>query len=165
MNSKSIPADVVQILGTHGQEHLVKWWNTLTDSQCHELADQIRSIDFHVIASALTKDHAEVGHTPTVNRADIARAPGTVVRQPALRPIAKPGNEHLNTAKSSFHPAGFGVITVAGGQGSRLGFEHPKGMFPIGPLSQRSLFQIFAEQIQARNPPSQYIAAVDDYDQ
>ena len=42
------------------------------------------------------------------------------------------------------------VITVAGGQGSRLGFDHPKGMFPIGPVTDRTLFQIFAEQIVAR---------------
>lgn len=151
MNSKSIPADVVQILGTHGQQHLLKWWDTLTDSQCRELADQIRSIDFNVIASALTKDHAEVGHTPTVNRADIAKAPGTVVRQPATtsdREAWQRASQHGEELLSSGRIA---VITVAGGQGSRLGFEHPKGMFPIGPRSQRSLFQIFAEQIQARN--------------
>ena len=41
------------------------------------------------------------------------------------------------------------AILVAGGQGSRLGFEHPKGMFPIGPVSGHSLFQILIERVVA----------------
>jgi UDP-N-acetylglucosamine/UDP-N-acetylgalactosamine diphosphorylase len=42
-----------------------------------------------------------------------------------------------------------GLILVAGGAGTRLGFEGPKGTFPIGPVSQSSLFQIHAEKIVA----------------
>ncbi len=42
-----------------------------------------------------------------------------------------------------------GVILVAGGSGTRLGFEGPKGTFPIGPVSSASLFQIHAEKIVA----------------
>jgi UDP-N-acetylglucosamine/UDP-N-acetylgalactosamine diphosphorylase len=43
-----------------------------------------------------------------------------------------------------------GVILVAGGEGTRLGFPHPKGQFPIGPVSGKSLFQLLAEQAVAR---------------
>ncbi len=41
------------------------------------------------------------------------------------------------------------MVVVAGGQGSRLGFDQPKGMYPIGPVSQRSLFEIHADRIAA----------------
>jgi UDP-N-acetylglucosamine/UDP-N-acetylgalactosamine diphosphorylase len=39
-------------------------------------------------------------------------------------------------------------MVVAGGQGTRLGFEGPKGLFPIGPVSGRTLFELQAQKIQ-----------------
>ncbi|MFG0332559.1 MAG: UTP--glucose-1-phosphate uridylyltransferase, partial [Maioricimonas sp. JB049] len=44
-----------------------------------------------------------------------------------------------------------GAILVAGGQGTRLGFDQPKGMFPIGPVSNKMLFQFHCEQLVARS--------------
>ncbi len=44
------------------------------------------------------------------------------------------------------------MILVAGGQGTRLGFDHPKGMYPIGPLSNRTLFQIHVDRLRQYEP-------------
>jgi len=40
-------------------------------------------------------------------------------------------------------------FVVAGGQGSRLGFEGPKGCFPAACVSGKTLFEIFGETIKA----------------
>ncbi|MDB4671177.1 UDPGP type 1 family protein [Pirellulaceae bacterium] len=41
------------------------------------------------------------------------------------------------------------MILVAGGQGTRLGFPQPKGLFPIGPVSGRTLFEIVIDRLKA----------------
>jgi UDP-N-acetylglucosamine/UDP-N-acetylgalactosamine diphosphorylase len=42
-----------------------------------------------------------------------------------------------------------GCLVLAGGQGTRLGWNHPKGTYPIAPSSQKSLFELFASSILA----------------
>lgn len=41
------------------------------------------------------------------------------------------------------------AFTVAGGQGTRLGYDGPKGTFPVTPVRGHTLFQVFAEKIHA----------------
>ena len=58
-------------------------------------------------------------------------------------------NEERLLGEEALRRGEVAVLMVAGGQGSRLGFEHPKGMFAIGPVSNNSLFQIHAEKVLA----------------
>lgn len=41
------------------------------------------------------------------------------------------------------------AFVVAGGQGTRLGYDGPKGTFPVTPVKEKPLFQVFAEKILA----------------
>lgn len=61
----------------------------------------------------------------------------TIVREPSYKPQ---GNQLLKEGK-------VGCVMLAGGQGTRLGFSGPKGMFPISPADNKTLFHLFAEKI------------------
>ena len=50
--------------------------------------------------------------------------------------------------KSLISEGKIGCLIVAGGQGTRLGYDGPKGTYPIGPVSGRSLFEYFALSIR-----------------
>ncbi len=132
-------------LAACGQEHLLAFWNEL-DADSHELlAGQIREIDFDLIARVYRHRHDQSGIRELADRA--SSPPGIRIRRKAEgQPTAAEARERGVQAIAAGE---LGVILVAGGQGTRLGFAHPKGMFPMGPVSERSLFQIFVEKILA----------------
>jgi len=73
------------------------------------------------------------------------------IAAPELLPTSRsaaPGHEDArSTGWDALRAGQVAVVTVAGGQASRLGFDGPKGAFPIGPVSGASLFQGFAGQL------------------
>jgi UDP-N-acetylglucosamine/UDP-N-acetylgalactosamine diphosphorylase len=70
-----------------------------------------------------------------------------------LLPVTKNEEERWQQAWEVGHSAiaagKIAAATVAGGQASRLGFPHSKGLFPISPVRNKPLFQIFAEKIRS----------------
>lgn len=53
-----------------------------------------------------------------------------------------------------------GCLILAGGQGTRLGFDGPKGMFPISPIAHKSLFQILSERAVCASKRAQRVLPV-----
>ena len=52
-----------------------------------------------------------------------------------------------NIGKSCIRDGKAGVVILSGGQGTRLGFAGPKGMYNMGLLSGKSIFQLHIERI------------------
>lgn len=147
-----VPEQITDVLNQFDQLHLIQWWDSLSASQRQQLIDQIRQQDLAQIRQ-IWQDATAVGTAESASnggRIDRAAAPKSVVRQPQSSEDIAVRRSAEKIGSQLLHEGRIAVVTVAGGQGSRLGFEHPKGMFPIGPTSARTLFQIFAEQILAR---------------
>ena len=127
-----------------GQEHLLTFWNELTDAEKNAFSAQLEEIDFdelkkliadYVLVKPKTAIPDDLGPAPY-----FPLVPKNQEQEELYKKAAARGEELLRAGKVS-------CLTVAGGQGTRLGFDGPKGTYPIGPVTGRSLFQYFAESI------------------
>ena len=148
----SMKQKIFDHLKTFGQEHLLTFWDVLSESEQERLVAQIDAIDFAQIAK-LYERRDEPAESLTL--ADKANDPPSyqfsTVPDPtpcktsipvSVNEAIEAGTELLRTGKIAF-------VLVAGGQGTRLGFHHPKGMYPIGPVSNATLFQFHFEKVLA----------------
>lgn len=76
-------------------------------------------------------------------------APAPYEKHPAQGGDAAAWQKARAAGEAALHAGRVAAFTVAGGQGTRLGYDGPKGTFPVTPLRQKPLFQVFAEKIRA----------------
>lgn len=126
----------------YGQDHLFQCWETLSAAERESLLTEISEIDFplmrHLTETWVFQEPAAEHFTRIDPVPVIPKA--THEREDARQAWAA-GEEALRAGR-------VGLFLVAGGQGTRLGFEGPKGAYPIGPVSKKSLFEFHAEKIQ-----------------
>jgi UDP-N-acetylglucosamine/UDP-N-acetylgalactosamine diphosphorylase len=128
------------------QQHLILFWDQLNPIQRQSLATQIRAMDFKRLDRLGREQLVSTDWERLARQAE----PPPMIRKEALAKHRAEDDSTIRSAGERSIEAGhWGVLLVAGGQGSRLGFEQPKGMFPIGPVSGRSLFQMHCDTIHA----------------
>ena len=135
--------ELLTLLRPLGQEHLLAWWDRLSPNERKELATQIRSVDFERLGRLFRARRTSEDWSALSRRA--VGPPAVRVRGPnpfSAEQAQRRGHEALAAGR-------VGLVLVAGGQGTRLGFDHSKGLYPIGPVSQASLFQILIERLVA----------------
>ena len=120
------------------------FWDRLNDAQRRDLAEQIRRIDFALLDRLYSRRNDQGGVRELANRA----APPPAIRLDSPQNPFTP-QQARRRGREALAAGQVGAILVAGGQGTRLGFDHPKGMYAIGPVSRRTLFQIHVEKIVA----------------
>ncbi|MBW2712566.1 MAG: UDPGP type 1 family protein [Deltaproteobacteria bacterium] len=124
-----------------GQEHIFRFWDEISESERKNLSQQASSIDLGSISDAFSKIQ------PTEEGLEALIEPPSVLRMPSRGGDPKAWQEALERGEQVLAEGKAAPFVVAGGQGTRLGFSGPKGSFPIGPVSQRSLFELQAQKI------------------
>ncbi|MBR3086351.1 MAG: UDPGP type 1 family protein, partial [Kiritimatiellae bacterium] len=124
-----------------GQSHILRFWDKLSDAEREALRAQVASLDTNALARMRKvlkgKGKAAAPSSP------MEPAPAIELTDPTERAAAiARGEDELRSGRVA-------VVLVAGGQGSRLGFDGPKGAFPIGPITGAPLFHFHARKILA----------------
>jgi UDP-N-acetylglucosamine/UDP-N-acetylgalactosamine diphosphorylase len=127
----------------YDQQHLIDFFERLNEGQRERLEEQLRSIDLE----QLRRLHA--GHD---NSPDWGQLAGRAEPPPAIslqQNVGERQSQAKERGEALLRAGKVGVILVAGGQGTRLGFDLPKGMYRIGPLSSRTLFEMHVDRLRA----------------
>ncbi|MCF6157674.1 MAG: UDPGP type 1 family protein [wastewater metagenome] len=127
-----------------GQQHIFRWWDALSPFEKENLLRQVASIDFPFLHKLF---HTYLQKPVSTFRGTLA--PPYVISVPAT-PEERRSAERIYRIGESFLRRGeIAVLTVAGGDGTRLGGNGPKGTLHIAPISGKSIFQLHAEKICA----------------
>lgn len=138
--------EVKNLLEKYHQSHLLAFWGELSPTQRDNLLDQIEQLDFEEVSRWVR--FVLENTSPEIDSDDIAPV-SSYSSEPA-----DPGQRHkyaeaVRLGERLISAGKVAAFVVAGGQGTRLGFDGPKGNFPISPVKQKTFFQIFAETIAA----------------
>jgi UDP-N-acetylglucosamine/UDP-N-acetylgalactosamine diphosphorylase len=143
--------EAAALLKECGQEHLLAHWGRLDAKGRKALLAQISTIDPASVARC-AKALAAGAETPDSSKGTAPKV--TVLKGAKFAAAVAAGEKELRAGRVA-------VLLVAGGQGSRLGYDGPKGCYSIGPITGRPLFWFHARKVLARS--RRYGAAIPFY--
>ena len=127
-----------ELLKKYNQLHLLVSYNDLTDEEKRELLQSIAEIDFEQAMSLtkISKEQINLGEiTPVTSVTDIDFS-------------SEEKEEIKALGRSVICNKEYAVITMAGGQGTRLGHSGPKGTYMLNlNTGDKYIFQIFVENL------------------
>lgn len=131
--------EIKAVLKKYGQEHLLNNFENLDEAHKKELLKEIKGINFELVTSLYDSAKKEKKNT-----------------KDEITPIDyldkfKLGDKYKyyeNIGKKAIKEGELAVVTMAGGQGTRLGHNGPKGTYDIGLDSHKSLFELLSDGIK-----------------
>jgi len=136
--------EALKKLKKYGQEHLLNRYKFLEDEKKEKIINQIKNIDFdqtielfNITTKSIKKPDGEVTNIEYVDKSKLSK---------------EEYNDYYNIGKKQIEQGKYAVVTMAGGQGTRLGHQGPKGTFKLDVYGKgKYLFEILAENLKEAN--------------
>ena len=137
--------ELYDVLKKHAQEHVLTWWDELDEAGKARLAEQVRSIDWDMLALARHPGKTDAGKTAPIEGLSLGQ-------------IASRREEFFRAGKEAIRAGKVAAVMLAGGQGTRLGSEAPKGAYDIGVTRPLYIFgQLIANLMDAVRACGAYV--------
>lgn len=136
--------EVIAILKEYGQEHIIKFLENLNPQEKEELENQILKIDFHQLTELYenAKKPVEIKENKIEKIDYIDKQKMNIIQREELADL---GGSIVSSGK-------YAVVTMAGGQGSRLEHPGPKGTFRLDVYGKgKYLFEILVDNLKEAN--------------
>lgn len=118
------------ILSEYGQQHVLKYFDSLSQQERGELLGQIENTDFSIL------DNLKAENNPNSVRGKFEPLGAVTIED-----IAAHGDEYSEAGIEAVRSGKAAAVLLAGGQGTRLGFDKPKGMYNIGVTRELTIFE------------------------
>lgn len=132
---------IIKTIYDYKQEHVFLYWDDCSETEKRDLLEELATVDFAGLTSLYTTAQQATSLDTNFGPAPFITRPKDAAGKTEWEKAQKAGEAYLRSGKAA-------AFVVAGGQGSRLGFEGPKGAFCMSPVQNKSLFQIHAEKIK-----------------
>lgn len=141
-------ADLKSKYAKAGQEHVFKFWDTLSPSEQSTFFSQLSSIDPEHVNKIAKKALSAAAAADSSTTQEKIEPPSEEASASLLSGAGKAKEaEWRKIGLEAIAKGQVAILLMAGGQGTRLGSSAPKGCYDIGLPSKKSLFQLQAERI------------------
>ena len=132
--------EALKKLEKYGQEQVLSRYEFLDDERKEKIINQIKHIDFdqtvellNIAKKSIKKPDEKIESIEYVDKSKLSK---------------EEYNKYYEIGKKQIESGKYAVVTMAGGQGTRLGYVAPKGTFKIGGGVEKSLFEALSDTIE-----------------
>ncbi|MEM7790374.1 MAG: UDPGP type 1 family protein [Verrucomicrobiota bacterium] len=144
MNATVSKEELIAAFAEKGQDQVFRYFDELDPTGQEKLLAAASKIDLDEI-DQLVEEHLKASEKTADGLEGLEPAP--FIASPASGGDPAQWEAARELGAAAIQAGRVAAFTVAGGQGTRLGYDGPKGTFPVTPVSGKTLFQVFAEKI------------------